>query len=327
MTLPSASPVAPLLRLGTRGSPLARAQAQETERRLVAAWPELAGRIETVVISTSGDRILDRALAEAGGKGLFTKEIEDALIAGRIDLAVHSLKDMATDLPPGLEIATVLPRADPSDCLIFGPAADGARTLADLPAGARIGSASLRRRAQLLARRPDLEMGLLRGSVGTRLEKLQRGEVAATLLAQAGLTRLGLTPPDCHALGVADMLPAVAQGAIGIEIRSDDAATRGRLAPLDDRASHIAVRAERALLAALDGSCRTPIAGLARLDAEDRLTLDGLIALPDGTALYRRSLCGSAADAMSLGAELGAELKSLAGSDFFDRLAEAYRHL
>ena len=303
------------LRIGTRGSPLALAQAHETRARLAAAHPELAGAdaIEILVIKTTGDRIQDRTLAEAGGKGLFTKEIEEALAEGAIDLAVHSMKDVPTWLPEGLEISCLLPRVDARDAWF---SASGAG-LDQLPAGAVVGTASLRRQAQVLARRPDIKVIPLRGNVGTRLAKLAAGEVAATLLALAGLTRLGLTEGITAILEPEVMLPAVAQGAIGIECRSADDATLALLAPLNCAATAARVVAERALLAVLDGSCRTPIAAHARLDGDGGLGLDALVLRPDGSESFSASRSGRAADAAALGRALGLELKARLPADVF----------
>ncbi len=303
------------LRIGTRGSPLALAQAHETRARLSAAHPELAGpgAIEIVVIKTTGDRIQDRTLAEAGGKGLFTKEIEEALAGGAIDLAVHSMKDVPTWLPEGLEISCLLPRVDARDAW-FSASGGG---LDDLPAGAVVGTASLRRQAQVLARRPDLKVVPLRGNVGTRLAKLAAGEVAATLLALAGLTRLGLTDGVTAVLEPEVMLPAVAQGAIGIECRSADAATLALLAPLSCAETVARVTAERALLAVLDGSCRTPIAAHARFDGAGELVLDALVLRPDGSESFAASGRGREAEAKALGRSLGEHLKALLPPDVF----------
>ncbi|WP_376957403.1 hydroxymethylbilane synthase [Azospirillum sp. A26] len=302
------------LRIGTRGSPLALAQAHETRDRLIAAHPHLAapGAIEIVVFKTTGDRILDRTLAEAGGKGLFTKELEEALFDGRADLAVHSMKDVPTQLPDGLEIATLLPREDPRDAF-FSRTGCG---LADLPAGAVVGTAGLRRQAQVLELRPDLKIFPLRGNVQTRLSKLDAGEVDATLLALAGLRRLGLTDRITAVLEPETMLPAVAQGAIGIEIRSDDDATRALLAPLNCAETMVRVTAERALLAALDGSCRTPIAALAMLDG-DGLHLRAKVLSHDGSIIFRTERRGRSADAESLGRDAGAEIRAQLPPDFF----------
>jgi hydroxymethylbilane synthase len=301
-----------LIRIGTRGSPLALAQAEEVRRRLAAAWPALAEALAVVPIKTTGDRIQDRTLAEAGGKGLFTKEIEEALLARTIDVAVHSMKDMPTWLPDGLAIACLLPREDPRDVLI----AASAVRIADLPKGAVVGTASLRRQAQILALRPDLKVVPLRGNVETRLRKIAAGEAEATLLALAGLKRLGLESRARAVLGVDEMLPAVAQGAIGIECRRDDTRVLDALAPLNDARTATEVAAERALLARLDGSCRTPIAALARLDG-DALRLDALIATPDGTRVLRAARAGAAADAARLGDDAGAELRRAGGPGFF----------
>ncbi|MDH3473783.1 MAG: hydroxymethylbilane synthase [Rhodospirillales bacterium] len=309
-----------LLRIGTRGSPLALAQAQEVRARLAAAHGELAGEgaVEIVVIKTSGDRIQDRALAEIGGKGLFTKEIEDALLEGAIDLAVHSMKDVPTWLPEGLEITTVLPREDPRDALF----AREARSLAELPRGAVVGTSSLRRQAQVLMARPDLEVVSLRGNVGTRLRKLEEGQVDATMLAVAGLKRLGEAARITAALAPEEMLPAVAQGAIGLEARSEDAGTCDWLEALDDRVSACRVEAERACLEVLDGSCRTPIAALAEFDAPDgEIRLRALIALPDGSEAHSAERRGPAEAAAALGRDVGAELRAAAGPEFFAALA------
>jgi hydroxymethylbilane synthase len=304
----------PLFRIGTRGSPLALIQAREVRDRLVAAHPDLAvpEAVEIVVIRTTGDQIQDRKLAEIGGKGLFTKEIEEALLDRRIDLAVHSMKDVPTFLPPGLEIVCLLPREDPRDAFLSRRAA----SLAALPAGAIVGTASLRRQAQVLNRRPDLRVVPLRGNVDTRLRKLDAGECDATLLALAGLRRLGREDAATAILSPEEMLPAVAQGAIGVEIRADDTRARDRLLRVNDAATAICVTAERALLAALDGSCRTPIAALATLDGA-ALSLRGLIVTPDGQQAHRAFRRGPAADAAALGADAGAELKRNGGPNFF----------
>jgi hydroxymethylbilane synthase len=312
----------PHLRIGTRGSPLALAQSEETRRRLAAADPSLdpARDIEIVVIRTTGDVILDRTLADVGGKGLFTKEIDEALLASEIDLAVHSAKDLPTLLPDGICLAAVLPREDVRDVLI----ATAARGLGDLALGAVVGSASLRRQAQLLARRPDLRVIPLRGNVHTRISKVERGEVAATLLALAGLRRLGLTQGTAtingafHVLSVEEMLPAVGQGAIAVACRRNDEAMRARLMALNDEASAQAVAAERAMLTVLDGSCRTPIGGYAEVDvAAGRLSLRGLIARPDGSQVLTTSRSGLPADAERLGSDAGEELRQRGGPGFF----------
>jgi len=309
----------PVLRIGTRGSPLALIQANAVRAALVAAGAD-PERLEIVPIRTSGDAVRDRALADVGGKGLFTKELEEALLDRRIDLAVHSMKDVPTWLPPGLVIPAMLPREDPRDVLLTAARLGAVRGIADLPHGATVGSAALRRQAQLLHRRPDLKITLLRGNVGTRLAKLEAGEVDATLLALAGLRRLDIAVADAAILEPEALLPAVAQGAIGVEIRADDTAAHDLVGQIDDRATHIVVTAERAMLEVLDGSCRTPIGGLARLDGA-RLTLDGLVAMPDGSALHRHRDTGTASDPGALGRAVGAVLRAAAGPGFFTALA------
>jgi hydroxymethylbilane synthase len=297
------------LRIGTRGSPMAMIQAGLVRDRLLAAHPGLA--VELVPIRTTGDRVQTRLLAEIGGKGLFTKELEAALLDGAIDLAVHSLKDMETLLPDGLAIGCVLKRDDPRDALV---SRDG-RGFAELPSGARLGTASLRRRAQLLRRRSDLAVLPTRGNVNTRLNKLAGGEVDALVLALAGLARLGQVARVSEILPFELMLPAVGQGALAIECRAGDADIRPLLRPLHDAETAACVAAERAMLAALDGSCRTPIAGLATIDG-DALTLDGLLLSPDGATERRGRIEGAVGDAEALGAALGGELRSTAGPEF-----------
>jgi len=307
-----------LLRLGTRGSPLALAQAREVRRRLARAHGALAPEdaVEIVVIKTTGDKVRDRPLAEIGGKGLFTKEIEEALLDRRIDAAVHSMKDVPTWLPEGLGIAAILPRADPRDAF-FSRVATG---LADLPPGAVVGTASLRRQAQVLLARPDVRVTPLRGNVQTRLRKLDEGRIDATLLAVAGLERLNQASRITAILAPRDMLPAVAQGAIGIEARLEDGRARDWIAALDDPPSRRRVAAERACLETLDGSCRTPIAALAEIEGET-LDLRALICLPDGTRAHRATAQGSPADAERLGRAAGEELRAAAGPAFFAALA------
>jgi hydroxymethylbilane synthase len=302
------------LRIGTRGSPLALVQARMVREALMAADPGLAAEdaVEIRVVSTTGDRVRDRPLAEIGGKGLFTKEIEDGLLDGTLDLAVHSMKDVPTLLPAGLVIAATLPRADPRDALI----ANGTRRIADLPAGAVVGTASLRRAAQLLAARPDLRVVPLRGNVGTRLAKIEAGEVAATFLAMAGLVRLGLPQAASAPLEPDEMLPAVAQGAVGIETRADDEVLHELLARVSHGPTFRCVVAERAFLAALEGSCRTPIAALAELDG-GRVRFAGLVARPDGTGLRRIAREGDEAGAEAIGAAAGAEMRGALPPDFF----------
>ena len=305
--------------VGTRGSPLAIAQTRHVCAQLVAAHPALAedGALHTTVITTSGDRIVDRPLAEIGGKGLFTKEIEEALLDRRIDLAVHSMKDVPTWLPEGLEIAAIPAREDPRDVLIArsGPAVAG---IADLPQGARVGTGSLRRQAQLLARRPDIAIVPMRGNVGTRMRKVADGEADATLLALAGLKRLGEDVAGMAVLTPGDMLPAVGQGALGIECRASDDSAKEALQPIVDPATSTAVQCERALLEVLDGSCRMPIAGLAVPDGQGQLRLDALIARPDGSLCHRTQRTGAVADALSIGRDAGAALRVAGGPDWFD---------
>src|SRR5436190_18805974 len=273
-------------------------------------WSE--EEVEIVTIRTSGDRIQDRPLAEAGGKGLFTKEIEEALLAGSIDLAVHSAKDMPTVLPGGLMLAACLPREDVRDAFISRKAA----SLRDLPRGAVIGTASLRRHAMVKRLRPDVSVVPLRGNVETRLKKLEAGEVDATLLALAGLKRLGLADKATALLDAQEFVPAVGQGAITIEARADDARTCEFLAKIDHEDTSVALACERAFLAVLDGSCRTPIAGHAVLDG-DSISFRGMILRPDGSEAFETSRTGQRRDAVALGADAGAELKRRAPADFF----------
>ncbi len=299
------------MRIGTRGSPLALAQAEETRLRLEEAFPELAGAIAIEIIHTTGDKIQDRPLSAIGGKGLFTKEIDEAQLEGRVDIAVHSMKDVPTYLPDGLTLAALLPREDVRDVLISSKG----RSLAELPEGAVVGSASLRRAAQILRRRPDLTVIPFRGNVQTRLRKLAEGQVDATLLAMAGLNRLKLMPVEAVPLSVEEMLPAVAQGAIGITCRADDERALAILAALDHLPTRIRVTAERAFLAILDGSCRTPIAGLAELDGE-RLTLTGMILRPDGKEAHDVIASGIVSSAETIGRQAGQSLLDLAGPGF-----------
>lgn len=309
MTQPSPSPV---LRIGSRGSPLALAQAREVQRRLAAACGVAAERIEIKTIRTTGDAIQDRPLATAGGKGLFTKEIEEALLAQSIDLAVHSSKDMPTVLPDGLLLDAFLPREDPRDAFISRTA----KSLRDLPHGAVVGTASLRRQAMAKRLRPDLKVATLRGNVETRLRKLDAGEADATLLAVAGLKRLGLLAAATMILDTEEFLPAVGQGAIGIETRADDERTRALVVKINDTDTATALAAERAFLAVLDGSCRTPIGGHARV-SDGIVRFRGMIIRPDGSEAHdvvREGRCLAAAE---LGAEAGRELKDRGGPDFF----------
>jgi hydroxymethylbilane synthase len=300
-----------LLRIGTRGSPLALAQARMVRSRLAAAQGVDEDRITVTVIRTTGDIIQDRTLAEAGGKGLFTKEIEEALRANTIDLAVHSAKDMPTALPDGLTIVGVLPREDARDVFISRIA----KTLQDLKPGAVVGTASLRRQAIVKSLRPDLEVVPIRGNVDTRLRKLDEGVVDATLLALAGLKRLGMTHAATSIFAVDEFLPAVGQGIVAIEARVDDRATRAALDAINHTETAIALAAERAFLAVLDGSCRTPIAGHATI-ADGRLRMRGLIAKPDGSESFACTREGPTGDAVALGAHAGHELRRRAGADF-----------
>ena len=305
--------------VGTRGSPLAIAQTRHVCAKLVAAHPALAedGALCTTVITTSGDRFTDRPLAEIGGKGLFTKEIEEALLDRRIDLAVHSMKDVPTWLPEGLEIAAIPEREDPRDVLITRDSS-GVAGIADLLQGARVGTGSLRRQAQLLARRPDVSVVPMRGNVGTRLRKVAEGAADATLLALAGLKRLGEDLAGMAVLAPDDMLPAVGQGALGIECRTDDERTQEMLQAIADPAATAAVRCERALLEVLDGSCRMPIAGLAVPDGAGQLRLDALIARPDGSVCHRIGRTGAMMDAVAIGRDAGAALRAAGGPDWFE---------
>jgi hydroxymethylbilane synthase len=292
-----------ILRIGTRGSRLARAQAGAVATALSARGE----RCEIVPIKTTGDRIQDRPLAEAGGKGLFTKELEEALRADRIDIAVHSMKDMPAALPTGLTIGAVLPRENPADVLV------SAVPLAQLPAGARVGTSSVRRTAQLLRARPDLGCVILRGNVDTRLTKFDAGLMEAILLAMAGLIRLDLAHRASYILPADEWLPSLGQGAIGIEIRQDDDAAANAVRPLDHAPSAVTLACERAFQAALDGSCRTPIAGLATLEG-DTLSFRGEVIAPDGSdaaeTAFRAVLSGDVREAAArLGREAGEALR------------------
>ena len=320
MSAGSASKKRTLLRLGTRGSPLSLAQAGKVRDLLLGVHPGLEVEVQT--IRTSGDRFIERDLSEIGGKGLFTKEIEEALAAGAVDIAVHSMKDVPTWLPRGLGIFCMPEREDPRDVFI----SPKARGLGELEAGAVVGTASLRRKAQILHTRPDLEVVPLRGNVETRLAKLKRGEVDATLLALAGLKRLNLADGTGTVLAPEEMLPAVGQGALGVECREDDEHVRGLLAPLNHGPTVARLTAERAALEALDGSCRTPIAALAEFEdggrrdgeaANGTLTLRVLVAKPDGSALFETLRRGPCAEAYAMGKDAGEELRKTAGPGFF----------
>lgn len=302
------------LRIGTRGSPLALAQAHEVQDRIAKAHGLSHDAITITVIKTTGDQILDRPLADIGGKGLFTKEIEDALLANEIDVAVHSMKDMQTALPDGLTIGAVLPREDVRDAFISLTH----KSLADLPAGTVVGTSSLRRQAQLLHKRPDLQVVGFRGNVQTRLRKLQEGVAEATFLAVAGLKRLGLQDRITAPVPIEQMLPAVAQGAIGLEIRAGDESTADMIAPLNDAATALAVTVERAFLARLEGSCRTPIAGYAQLES-GKLMFRGQILSPDGKKGYDVARSGSPESALNLGLDAADDVLSKADASILVR--------
>ncbi|GAB2298376.1 hypothetical protein Dimus_032440 [Dionaea muscipula] len=310
-----------LVRIGTRGSPLALAQAYETRDKLIAYHPELGeeGSIEIVIIKTTGDKILSQPLADIGGKGLFTKEIDEALLNNEIDIAVHSMKDVPTYLPDKIILPCNLPREDVQDAFISSTAA----SLSELPSGSFVGTASLRRKSQLLHRYPYLNvLDNFRGNVQTRLRKLNEGQVQATLLALAGLKRLDMTETVTSILSIEEMLPAVAQGAIGIACRSDDEKMASYLASLNHEETRLAVACERAFLRALDGSCRTPIAGYACRDENGDCIFRGLVASTDGKTVLETSTKGLYAleDMVIMGKEAGKELLSRAGPGFFDSL-------
>lgn len=312
MTFSIPSPDAPF-HIGTRGSPLALAQAHETRSRLMAAFdlPEAAFKI--CVIKVTGDQILDKPLREIDGKGLFTREIEEALLAGDIDIAVHSTKDMPVEQPAGLTMETFLPREDVRDAFVSLKY----KSLADMPKGAIVGSSSTRRRAQLAARFPHLNVVEFRGNVQTRLKKLADGVADATFLATAGLRRLGMDDVPYTPINPEDMLPAIAQGAIGIERRIDDARATEMLAQIHDTPTGQRLAAERAFLAGLDGSCETPIGGLAELTG-DTLRLRGEILRGDGSEVLVDDQSCPVSDGAALGQRMAAKLLAQAGPDFFD---------
>jgi hydroxymethylbilane synthase len=296
--------------IATRRSRLALWQAEHVKQRLEAVHAGLS--VELLAMSTRGDELLDRRLEEAGGKGLFVKELENALADGRADLAVHSMKDVPTELPEGLVIAAILPREDVRDAFV----SLAWPSLSAMPPGARVGTSSLRRGAQVLRRRPDIVVVPFRGNVETRLRKLAEGEADATLLACAGLRRLGLDDRISAAVAPEEMLPAVAQGAIGIEIRAGDSEIAALIGPLDDPRSSSEVAAERVFLARLEGSCRTPIAALARV-AGDRLVLDGEILTPDGRIAHATRRSGQLHDLRALATDAAEELRGRGGPGFF----------
>lgn len=309
------------LRIGTRGSPLAMAQAYETRRRLMENFPELQeeGAIEICVLKTQGDMILDKSLMELGGKGLFTKELDTALLGNEVDICVHSMKDVPTWLPEGTILPCNLPREDTNDAFIHK---DGSVTkIADLPDNSVIGTASLRRQAQLLAQNPTFKCVNFRGNVQTRLRKLGDGVVDATLLAIAGLKRMDMDDCATAVLDWDEMLPAVAQGAIGIQCRSDDERSLKYIEALNHPETKACVDCERAFLEALDGNCKTPIAGQARI-IDGKIKFKGLIAMPDGSQKFEIESEGEVADAAKIGHEAGAKIKADCGEKFFQQMVE-----
>ena len=312
MTVRLPNSTAPL-KIGTRGSPLALAQAYETRRRLGAAFDLPDNAFEIVIIKVTGDAIQDRPLKDIGGKGLFTREIEEDLLSGKIDIAVHSMKDMPTIQPDGLILDTYLPREDVRDAFV-SPTLSG---LTDLAPGAVVGTSSLRRRAQLLHKRPDLNVVEFRGNVQTRLKKLADGVAECTFLACAGLNRLSMNDVPATPVATDDMLPAVAQGAIGIERRMDDSNTAELLATIHDTPTGQRLAAERSFLLTLDGSCETPIAGLATLEG-NTVTLVGEVLRPDGSDALLATRSGAISDGAALGIDLAQELLKRAGPSFFD---------
>ena len=305
------SPSAPL-RIGTRGSPLALAQAYETRKRLTEALNATEGSFEIVVISTSGDRILDRPLKEVGGKGLFTKEIEQEMLDRNIDIAVHSMKDMPVEQPDGLTLGCYLPREDVRDAFVSSKF----KNINDLPSGSKVGTSSLRRKAQLKFSRPDLEVVEFRGNVQTRLKKLEDGVASCTFLAMAGLNRLGLEEVAQSAINPNEMLPAIAQGAIGIEWREEDKKITDMLKKIHHKETGHRLNAERAFLAELDGSCQTPIAGLAIIK-EDQIILKGEILKLDGSKKISHEATDNIKNASKVGQSVGFSLLEKAGRGFF----------
>lgn len=304
------------LSIGTRGSPLALQQANDVKEKLLSAHGGLsADDIKIVVIKTTGDMVQDRPLMEIGGKGLFTKEIEDQLLSGDIDIAVHSSKDMPTQLPKGLVLSHFLERVDPRDAFI----AKNAKTLFDLPEGARLGTASLRRKAQALHLRPDLNIVSLRGNVDTRIKKIAEGEVDATFLAMSGIERLEKADDVSSIMDLDNMLPAPAQGAVGLEIKEGNEEIKALLDAINHLETEISVRAERAFLKVLDGNCRTPIAALAGFD-EDILCLEGKVFSLDGQTVFEAGLEGDKSDPEALGEAVGKIILESAGQEFFDNL-------
>ena len=311
------------VRVGTRGSPLALVQTRAFMKLLAETCQDLHAPDQVVEkqIVTTGDTVQDRRLADIGGKGLFAKEIHEALLDRRIDCAVHSLKDLETELPPGIVLACTLKREDPRDVLLLGHSPktiDPKAPFDALAKGALVGSSSVRRQAQLMHARPDLRVESIRGNVQTRLGKLRDGVCDASLLAQAGLNRLGLAVPDAIVLNPEFMLPAAAQGIVGVTARADDAGLLALLALIEDADSRIAAIAERSMLAELDGSCRAPIGAYAQTGADGKLTLTGMVARADGSFLLTRTLTGRIADAARLGQTLGTSLRAESPPDIFD---------
>ena len=314
-----------VLRIGTRGSPLALTQTNGVKARLIAANPRLAGAraVEIVVIKTTGDRVQNVVLSALGGKGLFTKELDEALIEGRIDLAIHSMKDVPTFLPDGISLTTVLPREDVRDAFV----STRFSSFGDLPEKSVIGTASTRRKAQILSRRPDLRVVPLRGNVETRIAKIETGEMVATLLAYAGLKRLGKADAAAEILPVDVVLPAVGQGALAMTYRTGDPRIMALLQRIVDPATDMAVRAERAMLLALDGSCQTPIAGYAVLDSAKRLTLKGMIAHPEGTQIVEAEAMGPGSEAEMIGLKVANELLFKAGPGLIKEIKKIEPHV
>jgi hydroxymethylbilane synthase len=309
------------VRIGTRGSPLAMAQAYETRRRLQENFPELCedGAIEICVLKTQGDMILDKSLMELGGKGLFTKELDVALLADEVDICVHSMKDVPTWIPEGTVLPCTLPREQTNDAFIYK---DGTvKRIEDLPDNSVIGTASLRRQSQLMAKNPTFKCVNFRGNVQTRLRKLEDGVVDATLLAIAGLKRMDMDGCATSVLDWDEMLPAVAQGAIGIQCRSDDERSLKYIDALNHVDTKVCIDCERAFLEALDGNCKTPIAGQARI-VDGKIQFRGLIAMPDGSQKFETESSGEIADAKTIGREAGEKLKAEAGDLFFDMMVE-----
>jgi hydroxymethylbilane synthase len=301
------------LRIATRKSPLALWQAEHVRARLQQLHPGL--QVELLTMSTQGDRVLDSPLAKIGGKGLFVKELEQGMLAGQADIAVHSMKDVPAELPHGLEIGAILEREDPRDAFVSNHFA----ALAELPQGARVGTSSLRRQCQLRNVRPDLEILDLRGNVNTRLAKLDAGDYDAIVLASAGLKRLGMAERITRALEPEDMLPAIAQGVIGIECRSDDATVRALIEPLNHAETGLRTRAERAMNARLAGGCQAPVAGFSVING-DRITLRGLVGWPNGSSIIRGEISGPAAEAAVLGEQLAQELLERGARPILDEL-------